>query len=140
MTQLADRNAGRIPLFDQQRYFLDEWSHLIMPWGLSITARNEIWVGGSSPQAWYRDGRYPPPKDPIFMRFSTDGKVRQLDTVPGGAGRSGATRRMQLAPRRCGRFAGKPVGRGHQWQTPPEIRAQRRGPVRDPEERSRFPC
>jgi len=81
---VADRNAGRIQLFDQQGRFLDEWSHLIMPWGLSITPRDEVWVCGSSPQAWYRDGRYPPPKDAIFLRFSMDGKARQLWTVPVG--------------------------------------------------------
>jgi sugar lactone lactonase YvrE len=81
---VADRNSGRIQLFNQQGKYLDEWSQLIMPWGLCITARDEIWVCGSSPQAWYRDGRYPPPKDQIFMRFTTDGKVRQLWTVPVG--------------------------------------------------------
>lgn len=79
---VADRNSGRIQLFDQQGKFLDQWSNLIMPWGLWITAGDEIWVCGSSPQAWYRDGSYPPPKDAIFMRFSTDGKARQLWSVP----------------------------------------------------------
>jgi sugar lactone lactonase YvrE len=79
---VADRNAGRIHLFDQQGKPLGQWNHLIMPWGLCITAADEIWACGSSPQAWYRDGSYPPPKDAIFMRFSTDGRVRQLWTVP----------------------------------------------------------
>ena len=81
---VADRNAGRIQLFDQQGKFLDQWSHLIMPWGLCMTAGDELWVCGSSPQAWFRDGAYPPPKDAIFLRFSTDGKARQLWTVPVG--------------------------------------------------------
>jgi len=79
---VADRNAGRIHVFDQQGKALGEWNHLIMPWGLCITAADEIWACGSSPQAWFRDGSYPPPKDAIFMRFSTDGRVRQLWTVP----------------------------------------------------------
>lgn len=81
---VADRNAGRIQLFDQRGKFLDEWSQLIMPWGFCMTADDELWVCGSSPQAWFRDGTYPPPKDAIFLRFSTDGRARQLWTVPVG--------------------------------------------------------
>jgi hypothetical protein len=81
---VADRNSGRVQLFDQQGKYLDEWANLIMPWGLWITAKDEIWVCGSSPQSWYKDGAYPPPKDHIFMRFSPDGKARQLWTVPVG--------------------------------------------------------
>jgi hypothetical protein len=81
---VADRNSGRIQLFTQQGKFLNQWTHLIMPWGLWMTSRDELWVCGSSPQAWYKDGQYPPPKDQLFMRFSTDGRVRQLWTVPVG--------------------------------------------------------
>lgn len=81
---VADRNSGRIQLFDQQGRFLEDWSHLIMPWGLWMTAADELWVCGSSPQAWYRDGSYPPPKDQFFLRLSTDGRVQQLWTVPVG--------------------------------------------------------
>lgn len=81
---VADRNSGRIQLFDQQGTPLDQWCHVIMPWGLWITPRDEIWACGSSPQQWFKDGRYPPPKDQMFLRFSSDGKVRQLWTVPLG--------------------------------------------------------
>jgi peptidylamidoglycolate lyase len=81
---VADRNSGRIQLFDQQGRFLDQWSHLIMPCGLWISPLDELWVCGSSPQWWRKDGQYPPPKDQIFMRFSTDGRVQQLWTVPVG--------------------------------------------------------
>jgi len=81
---VADRNSGRVQLFDQQGKFLDQWTNLIMPWGLWITPGDEIWVCGSSPQSWYKDGSYPPPKDQIIMRFSTDGRARQLWTVPVG--------------------------------------------------------
>lgn len=81
---VADRNSGRIELFDQQGKCLDQWSHVIMPWGLWITPQDELWVCGSSPQAWFKDGSYPPPKDQILLRFSTDGRVRQLWTVPLG--------------------------------------------------------
>jgi hypothetical protein len=81
---VADRNSGRIELFNEDGKLLEQWSHVIMPWGLCITARDELWVCGSSPQAWYQNGQYPPPKDQIFMRFSTDGRLRQLWTVPVG--------------------------------------------------------
>jgi len=82
---VADRNSGRIQLFDQGGKFLEQWTNLIMPWGLWISCQDELWVCGSSPQWWRKDGGYPPPKDQIFMRFSTDGKLRQLWTVPTGA-------------------------------------------------------
>lgn len=81
---VADRNSGRIQRFDQQGKFLGQWSNRIMPWGLCMTDKDELWVCGSSPQNWFSDGQYPPPKDQMFMRFSTDGQLRQLWTVPVG--------------------------------------------------------
>jgi sugar lactone lactonase YvrE len=81
---VGDRNSGRIQLFDQQGQLLEQWTNLIMPWGLWISAKDELWVCGSSPQWWRKDGQYPPPKDQIFLRFSTDGRVQQLWTVPLG--------------------------------------------------------
>ena len=81
---VADRNSGRIQLFNQDGKFLEQWTNLIMPWGLWISRQDELWVCGSSPQWWRKDGGYPPPKDQIFMRFSTDGRVQQLWTVPIG--------------------------------------------------------
>jgi peptidylamidoglycolate lyase len=81
---VADRNSGRVQLFDQTGKFLDQWANLVMPWGLWISPNDELWVCGSSPQWWRKDGRYPPPKDQIFMRFSTDGRAQQLWTVPLG--------------------------------------------------------
>jgi peptidylamidoglycolate lyase len=79
---VADRNSGRIQLFDQQGRFLEQWSNLLMPWGLWISPQDEIWACGSSPQWWRKDGQSPPPKDQLFMRFSLDGRVQQLWTVP----------------------------------------------------------
>jgi hypothetical protein len=81
---VADRNSGRILLFNQEGKFLEQWANIIMPWGFCMTAQDELWVCGTSPQNWYANGKYPPPKDQIFMRFSTDGKVRQVWTVPLG--------------------------------------------------------
>lgn len=79
---VADRNSGRIQVFDQEGKVLDVWSNLIMPWGLSVTPNDDIWVCGSSPHWWERNGNYPEYKDQIFMRFSPDGRVRQVWTIP----------------------------------------------------------
>ncbi len=81
---VADRNSGRVQLFDQDGRFLQQWDHVIMPWGLWISPQDDLWVCGSSPQSWYKDGTYPPPKDQIMMRFSREGILRQLWTVPIG--------------------------------------------------------
>ena len=87
---VADRNSGRIQLFDQEGQFLGLWDNLIMPWGLWISPQDELWVCGSSPQWWRKGGEYPPPKDQMFMRFSTDGRLQQLWTVPVGTEQPGA--------------------------------------------------
>lgn len=79
---VADRNSGRIQVFDQEGTFIDQWAGIIMPWGLSINANDEIWICGSSPHWWYRHGKYPEYKDQVFMRFSTDGRVRQTWAIP----------------------------------------------------------
>jgi len=81
---VADRNSGRIQVFNQDGKLLDVWANLIMPWGLSITPENEIWVCGSSPHWWLRKGKYPEYKDQQFMRFSRDGKVQQIWQIPLG--------------------------------------------------------
>jgi DNA-binding beta-propeller fold protein YncE len=81
---VADRNSGRIQLFEQSGSFLDQWSNLIMPWGMSINAKGDLWVCGSSPHWWYRNGKYQEYKDQVFMRFSPDGRVRQVWSIPLG--------------------------------------------------------
>ena len=71
-------------MFDYDGRFLDEWRNLITPWGMCITPKDEIWIAGSSPMRWEKDQEQlgGPPKDQVFMRFSPDGKVMQLWTVP----------------------------------------------------------
>lgn len=81
---VADRNSGRIQVFSQEGKLLDQWANVIMPWGLSTTKDDEIWVCGSSPHWWKRHGKYQEYKDQLFVRFSTDGRVRQLWTLPMG--------------------------------------------------------
>lgn len=81
---IADRNSGRIQLFDQSGKFLDQWSNVLMPWGLSVTKDDALWVCGSSPHWWFRHGKYPEYKDQVFMRFATTGRVLQTWTLPLG--------------------------------------------------------
>lgn len=81
---VADRNSGRIQVFDQEGNFISQWTNLIMPWGMSINKKDEIWVCGSSPHWWFRNGVYPEYKDQVFMRFSTDGRVQQVWHIPLG--------------------------------------------------------
>ncbi|HWA98427.1 MAG TPA: peptidyl-alpha-hydroxyglycine alpha-amidating lyase family protein [Pirellulales bacterium] len=84
---VADRNNVRIQVFDQSGKLLDVWSDLVVPWGFCMTDGDDLWVCGSSPMRWWTPSQYTiplgcPPKDQVFMRFSTDGRLRQLWTVP----------------------------------------------------------
>lgn len=83
---VADRNNARVQVFDQQGKFLDQWQDLLVPWGLCITAEDEIWVCGSSPMPWREeDGVLGcPPKDQLVMRLDTTGRLLQLWTIPKG--------------------------------------------------------
>lgn len=83
---VADRSNVRVQVFDPQGRFLAEWRHLLVPWGLWISPKDEIWACGSSPMTW---GPAPallgcPPKDQLFMRLDTTGRVQQLWTLPKG--------------------------------------------------------
>ncbi|HUT11529.1 MAG TPA: peptidyl-alpha-hydroxyglycine alpha-amidating lyase family protein [Thermoguttaceae bacterium] len=83
---VADRSNVRVQVFDQDGTFLAEWRNLLVPWGLAITEDDEIWACGSSPMVWEQGGGLLgcPPKDQVFMKFDTDGKLLQLWTVPKG--------------------------------------------------------
>ena len=81
---VADRNSARIQIFDQEGNLLDQWSNMIMPWGMSITDDDVIWVCGSSPHWWLRNGEYPEYKDQLFMRFKSNGHVQQVWSIPLG--------------------------------------------------------
>lgn len=84
---VACRNNVRVQVFDQDGRLLDEWRHLIVPWGMFVTPQDDIWIVGSSPMRWEKDQDQlgGPPKDQVFMRFSPDGRVRQLWAVPKAA-------------------------------------------------------
>ncbi len=85
---VADRNNVRVQVFDTSGKLLDVWRDIIVPWGFCITPSDEIWVCGSSPMPWRFDPKYAaaplgcPPKDQVFMKFNTDGKLLQLWTAP----------------------------------------------------------
>lgn len=84
---VADRNNVRIQVFDPSGKLLDEWRDVVTPWGLWMTKDDELWVCGSSPMQWRPDESALgcPPKDQVFMKFTTGGRLLQLWTVPKGA-------------------------------------------------------
>lgn len=81
---VADRNNVRIQIFDQEGELLDSWDNIIVPWGLWMTPEDELWVCGSSPMPWrIEDAALGcPPKDQVFMKFATDGRLLQQWSVP----------------------------------------------------------
>ena len=83
---VADRNNVRVQVFSPDGKFLEEWKNLIVPWGFHMTKNDEIWVCGSSPMQWRKEDSTLgcPPKDQIFMKFNTQGKLLQLFTLPKG--------------------------------------------------------
>jgi len=79
----CDRNNARVQVFDRNGKFLAQWRNLLVPWGIHITPNDEIWICGSSPMRWPKEGGFGgPPKDQLVMRFDADGKIHQLWTMP----------------------------------------------------------
>jgi DNA-binding beta-propeller fold protein YncE len=87
---VADRNNVRIQVYDQSGKLLDSWANVIAPWGLWMTASDELWACGSTPMPWREDPKYPgaplscPPKDQAVMKFNTAGRMLELWTIPKG--------------------------------------------------------
>ncbi len=83
---VADRNNVRVQVFNSKGKFLEEWRNLIVPWGFHVTKDDDIWVCGSSPMQWRKEDTALgcPPKDQIFMKFNSAGKLLQLFTLPKG--------------------------------------------------------
>jgi|GEM_PF-138417 len=83
---VADRNNVRVQVFNQEGKLLDEWRNVLVPWGFWVTSKDEIWVCGSSPMPWRKDDVVLgcPPKDQVFMKFNTAGKLLELWTIPKG--------------------------------------------------------
>lgn len=91
---VADRNNGRIQVFDPEGRLLALWDDLIMPWGIAVTANDEIWVCGSS-RVRQPDGQglvVAPPPDQLLLKLGPDGRVRlrvPLTTITEAPGRPG---------------------------------------------------
>ncbi len=81
---VADRNNVRVQIFNQNGELLDIWNNVIVPWGFHITPEDEIWICGSSPMPWRLTDLTLgcPPKDQVFMKFATTGRLIQQWTVP----------------------------------------------------------
>ncbi len=88
---VVERNNARIQVFDQNGKSLGLWSNLLIPWGIHITPRDEVYVCGSSPMPYTGfegNGRKMlgvPPKDQLVMKFDTTGRVLELACFPQGA-------------------------------------------------------
>lgn len=84
---VADRYNGRVQVFAQDGKVLDVWDNIVIPWGLWITAEDDIWVCGSSLDVWPADPKAllgSKPKDQLMLKFDTKGKLRQLTSIPLG--------------------------------------------------------
>ena len=83
---VADRNNARVQVFDADGNFLDQWRDLLVPWSFWMMENDQLWVCGNSPMAWDPDipNLACPPKDQLFMRFDTSGRLLQLWTIPKG--------------------------------------------------------
>jgi streptogramin lyase len=86
---VADRNNVRIQVFDSKGKFLAEWKNIIVPWSIEITKNDELWVCGASPTMWTevpdkQAALATPPKDQLFMKLDTDGRLKQLWVIPKG--------------------------------------------------------
>jgi peptidylamidoglycolate lyase len=86
---VADRNNARVQVFDSKGKFLTEWKNIITPWSIAITKNDEVYICGSSPMLWSelpatQGALATPPKDQLFMKFDTEGRLKQLWMFPKG--------------------------------------------------------
>jgi DNA-binding beta-propeller fold protein YncE len=83
---VADRNNARVQVFDPEGKFLTEWRNVLVPWGIWVTAQDEVWVCGSSPTLAANDQGMTgiPPHDQVLVRFDAGGRVLQVWSPPKG--------------------------------------------------------
>jgi DNA-binding beta-propeller fold protein YncE len=83
---VGDRDTARIQVFDTSGKLLAVWHKGIMPWGLRVTPKGEVWVVGSSP---VRDPAkngfivYPPP-DQLMLKLGPEGRILGRWSLPKG--------------------------------------------------------
>lgn len=73
---VADRENARIQVFDTKGKLLAVWSDIMIPWGLWLTKKEELWVCGSS-RVKDDTGKWlvTPPSDQVLLKLSLKGKV-----------------------------------------------------------------
>jgi hypothetical protein len=86
---VADRNNSRVQIFDPNGKFLTEWKNIVTPWYIVITGNDDVYVCGSSPMLWSQVSERQaalatPPKDQLFMKLDTEGRIKQLWVIPKG--------------------------------------------------------
>lgn len=80
---VAERNNGRIQVFNQAGESLAQWRNLINPWGIYINSKDEVFVCGSTPARWTEKTNLGnPPHDQILMKFDTTGRALELWAFP----------------------------------------------------------
>lgn len=90
---VADRSNARIQVFDRDGAFLSQWTNTIVPWGIWITPKDEVFVcgGGVFPPRQKLFARLVtavgapagvPPREQWVVQFQTDGQVRRRWSFP----------------------------------------------------------
>ena len=83
---VADRSNSRVQVFDYDGKYLAEWRDIMVPWGIWISDKDDIWICGSTPMTWEEGGEVfgCPPKDQLVIKFNREGKVLQISSFPKG--------------------------------------------------------
>ena len=83
---VADRTNQRVQVFEQDGTFVAQWKDTMIPWGLWITDKDEVWACGSSLMS--REGKKGyaelPPVDQLVVKFDTSGRVLARAELPKG--------------------------------------------------------
>lgn len=84
---VGDRNNMRMQVFEPDGTFVAQWRHLLAPWGICVTSKDEVWACGPSPSisANATGNAAIPPHDQVLARFDTTGRLLQLWCPPKGA-------------------------------------------------------
>ncbi|MHC4673769.1 MAG: peptidyl-alpha-hydroxyglycine alpha-amidating lyase family protein [Planctomycetota bacterium] len=92
---VGERNNVRIQVFDKYGNLIKQFPQVIVPWGMTITTEDEIYVCGSSPMHWGEDACLGvPPKDQIVVKFDSEGVVQEMWTF--GVGQTGKEKPGEL--------------------------------------------
>lgn len=79
---VADRNNGRVQVFNTDGKLLAVWDHGFMPWGLVVAKDGTIWACGSSRVKHPTEAGWmvAPPPDQWVLQYDADGRI--LTKVP----------------------------------------------------------